>query len=271
MPVASDGIEMVRVAGWEELPWLVHGFSTRASGRTTVYRAAGELNLGFTAEDSRERVASNRELLITHLTGSDVAPGMVRLHQTHSSVVHRVDESHVLGSAEAPLLEGDGLMTDVPEVLLGVLTADCVPVLVVDTRRRAVAAFHAGWRGTLQQIVEQGIVRMREEFGSAPVELLAAVGPAIGACCYTVGAELRNLFEGRFAYGAELLAVGDGAELRLDLAEANRRQLLAAGLDNAAITMTGACTSCQTDRFFSHRAERGRTGRMMAVVGVRRT
>jgi YfiH family protein len=259
---------MVRVAGWAELPWLVHGFSTRAGGRTTAYGAAGELNLGFTAEDSRQIVAANRELLLAHL-GTDAASGMVGLHQTHSSVVHRVDQSDVLGLASTPMLEGDGLMTDAPGVLLGVLTADCVPVLVVDTRRRVVAAFHAGWRGTLQQIVEQGVTRMRDEFGSAPGELLAAVGPAIGGCCYAVGAELRDQFEGRFAYGAELFFVNEEAEIRLDLAEANRRQLLEAGLDDAVIRMTGTCTSCQTARFFSHRAEHGRTGRMMAVVGVR--
>jgi YfiH family protein len=261
---------MVRVPGWAELPWLVHGFSTRGGGRTTVYGVSGELNLGFTAEDSRELVAANRELLLEHLHGGEQA-GMVRLHQTHSSVVHRVGQPDVLGSADAPALAGDGLMTDVPGAMLGVLTADCVPVLVVDTRRRAVAAFHAGWRGTFQQIVEQGVGRMREEFGSAPEELVAAVGPAIGACCYAVGAELRDQFVGRFAYGAALFSVGDGAEIRLDLAEANRRQLLAAGLDDAAVSMTGMCTSCRTDRFFSHRAERGRTGRMMAVVGVRST
>lgn len=268
MPVASSGIEMVRVPGWVELPWLVHGFSTRTGGRTTVYRASGDLNLGFTADDSRDAVAANRELFIERLLGSDAAWGMVRLHQTHSSVVHRVDQSHVLGSTKAPVLEGDGLMTDVPGLLLGVLTADCVPVLVVDTRRRAVAAFHAGWRGTFQQIVEQGVARMQKEFGSVPGELAAAVGPAIGPCCYTVGAELRSQFCDRFAYGAELFSTGEGEAIRLDLAEANRRQLLAAGLDAAAISMIGACTSCQSDRFFSHRAEGGKTGRLMAVIGL---
>jgi YfiH family protein len=140
-------------------------------------------------------------------------------------------------------------------------------VLVVDPRNRAVAAFHAGWRGTVQQIVEQGVVRMRDEFASDPRELLAAVGPAIGACCYEVGEELRDRFADRFAYAAELFS--SKPTLHLDLAEANRRQLISAGLAPDSITMTGLCTNCRRDRFFSHRAERGVTGRMMTIAGIR--
>ncbi len=281
----TSRINMIAVPGWAELPWLVHGFSTRAGGFTTIYMSdrkagdpAGELNLGFTPDDSPETVRANRELLLSHLPG---AWGLVTARQTHSALIHRVDESHALGPGSPPLPVGDGLMTDVPGVLVGILTADCVPVLVVDRRRRAVAVFHAGWRGTVQQIVELGVLRMREEFGSAPEDLLAAVGPAIGGCCYTVGEEVRQQFASRFPYAGDLFSrpssqtgAGNGqqnvtaATARLDLGEANRRQLLAAGLADSAVTVVGACTSCHPDRFFSHRAEHGVTGRMMAVVGV---
>ncbi len=277
----TSRIHMIAIPDWAALPWLVHGFSTRAGGFTTIYMSdrkagdpAGELNLGFTPDDGRGTVQANRELLLSQLT--DVW-GLVTVRQTHSAILHRVDESDVLSPGSPPLLFGDGLMTDVPGVLLGILTADCVPVLVVDRRRRVVAAFHAGWRGTVQQIVETGILRMREEFGSVPEDLLAAVGPAIGACCYTVGEEVRQQFANYFPYAEDLFSYptagpgshdGVGPAARLDLAEANRRQLMAAGLAESAITVIGACTSCHTERFFSHRAERGVTGRMMAVVGV---
>jgi YfiH family protein len=298
-------IDLITVPGWATLSWLVHGLSTRAGGGTTVYRRdqargelfgeragapagelggelAGELNLGFTSDDSRAVVTRNRELLLAKLLGARLlggdhasgpeAPRLVTLRQTHSANVLRVDRSHVHSCASPAVLEGDGLMTDVPGILLGILTADCVPVLVVDTHRRIVAAFHAGWRGTVQQIVEKGIARMGQEFGSAPEELQAAVGPAIGACCYAVGEEVRQQFADRFTYAdslfSEAAATEGPAATHLDLAEANRRQLLAAGLDAESIHMTQVCTSCQTDRFFSHRAEHGKTGRLMAVVGM---
>ncbi len=145
-------------------------------------------------------------------------------------------------------------MTDEPGVLLGIQTADCIPVLVADRKNRAVAAFHAGWRGTLARIVENGVGRMRLEFGSRPEHLIASIGPGIGQCCYSVGDEVREQFESQFIYAPALFrevydsdpvkekypmlfltarAPGHsdlGPRMHLDLAEANRRQLLAAGL-----------------------------------------
>ena len=189
--------------------------------------------------------------------------------------------------------KADGLMTDKPGLLLGVQTADCIPVLVADRKRRAVAAFHAGWRGTVERIVETGVGRMRLEFGSRPEDLIAAIGPGIGPCCYAVGEEVLSGFESQFAYALELFrdvydsdpvrtkypmlfltqrAPGHstiGPSLHLHLVEANRRQLLAAGLKPRSINVVGGCTSCQPELFFSHRASKGRAGRMMSVIGVR--
>jgi hypothetical protein len=177
--------------------------------------------------------------------------------------------------------------------LLGIQTADCIPVLVADRRRKAVAAFHAGWRGTVRRIVENGIGRMRLEFGSQPEDLVAAIGPGVGPCCYVVGEEVRSEFESQFSYGSDLfreVASSDpvrtrypmmfmtqrapghssaGSGLHLDLIEANRRQLLAAGLQPGAIQFVGACTNCHPELFFSHRGSRGRCGRMMSVIGIR--
>ncbi len=155
-------------------------------------------------------------------------------------------------------------MSDESGVLLGIQTADCLPVLVVDRSRRAVAAFHAGWRGTWKRIVEKGVLAMQAEFGSDAEQLSAAIGPGIGSCCFEVGPELRKLFGDRFSYVDELFV----RDSHLDLVEANRRQLLAAGVRPESIYINGDCTACRVDRYFSYRAERGKTGRMLAVIGT---
>ncbi|MGA8531438.1 MAG: peptidoglycan editing factor PgeF, partial [Acidobacteriaceae bacterium] len=288
--VVKSQIEIVQAPGWREIPWLVHGFSTRTGGVTTAYRPgqrAGELNLGFTQSDTRENVLENRRRLLAAVG----APGatLVTFRQVHSSLVRRVQRAD---GERAPAWKGDGMMTDEPGVLLAIQTADCIPVLVADTKCRAVAAFHAGWRGTLKRIVEGGVNRMRVEFGSRPEDLIAAIGPGIGVCCYAVGDEVRSEFGSQFAYAPELFhEISDsdpvrekypllfltarapghsnlGPSLHLDLMEANRRQLLDAGVGAEAITVIGDCTRCQNNRYFSYRAEQGFTGRMLSVVGI---
>jgi polyphenol oxidase len=286
-------LDIVRVPNWDKYSWLVHGFSTRTGGRTTIYRSGGcDLNLGFNDSDDRETVAANRRLFVRSVTGGRGFSGTVTLRQIHSSLVLKVSGEDVQESAAPAALKGDGLMTVEPGVLLGIQTADCIPILVADTKNRVVAAFHAGWRGTVARIVESGVGSMRLEFGSSPEDLIAAIGPGIGPCCYSVGEEVREQFESQFPYAAQLFheaynadpvrekypmlflnarapGHGDlGPAIHLDLPEANRRQLLAAGLKESAIFVGGLCTGCSPDRFFSHRMERGFTGRMMSVIGI---
>ncbi|WP_228370687.1 peptidoglycan editing factor PgeF [Candidatus Korobacter versatilis] len=281
-------LEVLRAPNFN-LPWLVHGFSTRGGGGSDVY-GKGSLNLGITEHDSRENVERNRALFAQAMGAGDAKSHwpIVQMKQVHSGVVHKVD------GPIAEQLTGDGLITNVPELLIGIKTADCIPVLVVDTKKRAVGAFHAGWRGTVARIVEKGIGEMRRHYGSNPRDIQAAIGPAIGKCCYTVGEELIHSFESQFAYAKELFneeydfeslhnkypmlflnqrAPGHGepaTKIQLDLVEANRRQLLDARVPAANIYAFDACTSCDTKRFFSHRAEFGKTGRMMAAIGIRK-
>ncbi|KAA6459748.1 peptidoglycan editing factor PgeF [Acidobacteria bacterium AB60] len=263
---APNGVSLLTVPGWEALPWLWHAFSTRRGGVSVAYAAqesSGELNLGFTADDSRENVVRNRQLLAEAVTGDPATP-LVTVRQVHSAVIVTTGPD----APAQPACEGDGLITAQPGILLGIQTADCVPVLVADRRRKAVAAFHAGWRGTVQRIVEHGIARMAREFGSQPQDLVAAIGPAIGPCCYTVGPDLLSAFQAQFDDASSLFHTV-GNDLRLDLHEANRRQLLAAGLAPQAIALVGGCTACQPQLFFSHRAAHGRAGRMLSVIGIR--
>jgi len=291
---AQSRIEIVRVPAWLDLPWLIHGFSTRTGGETTVYRPAqraGELNLGFTASDPKKTVLANRKVFVTAVTQNAEAPSLVTLKQIHSSVTYVISKADTGDEAKR---KGDGMMTCKADILLGIQTADCIPVLIADRKKRAVAAFHAGWRGTLKRIVENGIGRMRLEFGSRPEDLVAAIGPGIGACCYAVGEEVRMEFESQFRYAPKLFSeVYDadpvkekypmlfltarapghsnlGPSLHLDLVEANRRQLLDSGINAENIYVQGDCTSCRPDRYFSHRAEHGFTGRSLSVIGIRK-
>ena len=297
----------IRVPGWERYEWLWHGFSTRSGGVSRVYLAdpekdaGGDLNLGFTAQDDPEAVRQNRRRFVTALTDnlktlaieipkpgigipgiamSEITLALVRQVHSNRSVLVRATDGCL---AQPGTVEADGLMSDEPGKLIGILTADCIPVMVVDPEHRAVAAFHAGWRGTVERIVELGVGRMRELFGTDPKQAVAAIGPGIGACCYTVGDEVRQRFGEKFSYAEGLFARSDDgrmmyaelrpaelkpAEMRLDLTEANRRQLIDAGLKPESIVAVGGCTSCQPEKFFSHRASGGRAGRMMAAIGV---
>ena len=293
--VAANGVQWLPVPGWNAIPWLWHGFSTRRAGVSRAYcaeDAPGELNLGFTQEDDRQNVLRNRSFLAEAVAGDPAVP-LLAVRQIHSNILVVAGPASASGEPGKPLGKGDGLMTDHSGLLLGIQTADCIPVLVADRRKRAVAAFHAGWRGTVKRIVENGIGRMRLEFGSRPEDLVAAIGPGNLACCYQVGEEVLSEFESQFRYGRELFrevyttdpvrtrypllfmtqrAPGHspmGPSLHVDLVEANRRQLLDAGLRPDAIQFVGACTHCHPELFFSHRGSRGRCGRMLSVIGIR--
>jgi YfiH family protein len=290
--VAGNGVHWLAAPGWRQIPWLWHGFSTRKGGLSRAYcaeDAPGEMNLGFTADDSREAVAGNRRLLAEAVTGDPQTP-LAIVKQIHSTLIRTVKKQD---AGRTLPCKGDGLMTGEAGILLGVQTADCIPVLVADRKRWTVAAFHAGWRGTVERIVEIGIGRMRLEFGSRPEDLIAAVGPGIGPCCYAVGEEVLSSFESQFQYFLALFhevydcdpvrmkypmlfltqrAPGHspiGPSLHLDLVEANRRQLVDAGVKPRAIKLLGGCTACRPELFFSHRASQGHAGRMMSVIGIR--
>jgi polyphenol oxidase len=286
--VAKNKLQLLISEKLSEVAWLRHGFSTRLGGVSRVY-GGNALNLGFTKEDSRAAVERNRELFLKELdlVNKNQAWPLVTLRQIHSDLIHRVD-----GVPIQPLA-GDGLISDTPGLVLGIQTADCLPVILADAKRRTIGVFHAGWRGTVTRIVEKGVGEMRKHFGSDPRNLVAAIGPGVQGCCYEVGAEVRTKFESQFAYGSELFrevkesdpvrekypllfltarAPGHSelpVKLLLDLVEANRRQLLDAGVPKKNIDTLGPCTACHTDLLFSFRAEKGFTGRLMAAAAIR--
>jgi YfiH family protein len=187
--------------------------------------------------------------------------------------------------------KGDASATNTPGLLLAIQTADCVPILLVDPQKRAVAAIHAGWRGTLARIAEKAAGRMHYEYGSEPSSLLAAIGPSIGPCCYEVAADFVSKFTAQFADAADYFDEPRSGEepnplqwlnrmppghqpppkgVHLDLRKANRSQLVAAGLLKGNIFESHLCTACRSDLFFSYRKEGALSGRLMSAVGVRK-
>jgi polyphenol oxidase len=277
----SRGLQILELTPFRKLPWLVHGFSMR-SGGVSPLDSQQVLNLGFMEWDTRENVTENRRLLQAALGAETFT--LAPLKQIHSDAIH------LFNAAPAHPCKGDASATNRSGLLLAVQTADCVPILLVDPKKRAVAAIHAGWKGSLARIAEKAVGRMRLEFGSKPSELLAALGPSIGPCCYEVGAEFVTKFYAQFADASEYFdepRTGDEPNplqwlnmappghqppprnVHLDLPKANRAQLLAAGLRPENIFPSGLCTACRTDYFFSHRREAGLTGRLMALIGIR--
>jgi YfiH family protein len=291
--IAKNKLQLLHSKKLGELGWLVHAFSTRTGGVSRVY-GGNALNLGFTKHDSRAAVERNRELFLKELGVANGRKGwpLVSLRQIHSDLIHRVDETRVDEMAKQTLA-GDGMVTDTPGLVLAVQAADCLPIILADRKRRAVGVFHAGWRGTGKRIVEKAVGEMRKHFESDPRSLVAAIGPGVRGCCYEVGEEVRARFESQFAYAGALFrevkesdpvrekypllfltarAPGHGelpAKLFLDLVEANRRQLLDAGVPAKNIDTAAPCTACHPELLFSFRAEKGVTGRMMAAVGIR--
>ncbi len=240
------------------------------------------MNLGFTEWDKREAVLKNRKTFQVALGADDHT--LVPLRQFHSAVIR------FFPSAPEESCRGDASLTNSQRLLLGVQTADCVPLLLVDPTKRVVAAIHAGWRGTLARITEKTVGQMRMRFDCKPSEIFAAIGPAIGGCCYEVGAELVTKFTAQFADAEEWfdeLRTGDEPNplqwlnmmppghqpppknVRLDLRKANRAALLTAGLNDKNIFVSDLCTACHTDLLFSYRKEAEFSGRLLSVIGLR--
>jgi len=278
----AQGVQILELAPFQKLPWLVHGFSTRTGGASVLNSGERVLSLGYTDWDQRENVLKNRQAFQSAIGATGLR--LALLKQFHSAV------ALFLASPPGEPCKGDASLTNSRGILLGVQTADCVPILLVDRKERAVAAIHAGWRGTLARAAEKTVGEMRKQFGSKPADILAALGPSIGGCCYEVGTELVTKFTSQFADAAEYfdeLRTGEEPNplqwlnmmppghqpppnnVRLDLGKANRSQLLAAGLRECNIFASNLCTACHTGLLFSYRREGANSGRLLSAIGLR--
>lgn len=294
----ADGLQVLQSPNLLRLNWLVHGFSTRPAGVSELPSAGNGrkptekvLNLGFTDWDSREHVLANRERFFRSIGGAKMCA--VTLRQIHSDIACGVSAASPQAVADGPP-KADAVFTREPGVILVVQIADCVPILLADTKHHAIAAIHSGWRGTVQRIAQKTLGRMQMEFGTDPHDVIAAIGPCIGQSCYEVGSDVAKEFHAQFANAREwfdgpfdALAAGENdpnwlpwltmrppghpppaPTVQLDLVAANRAILVEAGVPAANISASGFCTACRPDLFFSYRRERT-TGRMMAAIAIR--
>lgn len=258
---------VVQSAILESPDGVVHTFSTRQGGVSTGPFAM--LNLGQSVGDDLAAVEENRRRFFG---GFGIAPmQVVRAKQVHGDGVLLVDAG-LVGRTGFPRClvdepaEFDALITNVPGLALVVSTADCLPILIHDPVRRAVAAVHAGWRGTAKGIAARAVAAMHEAYGTEASDCRAAIGPGIRRCCFEVDANVTEAMADALPTWETHAEANRAGHWLLDLAGINRSLLVAAGLRPDRIEDVDLCTSCRNDLFFSHRAEKGRTGRMMNFV-----
>jgi YfiH family protein len=254
------GISFYSCSAFEKLPGLYHGFSTRNGG--VQNRAKHSFNLGYTAWDAVEQVDENRRRFLSALKLHETQ--LVTLRQVHSKQVHIIKE--FAGQWNPP--DGDGLICRDKNITLAVQTADCIPILIADPGKKVFAAVHSGWRGTLKQIALHAIRKIQNTYGSNPGDLLVAVGPGIRSCCYEVGREVADLFEQKYPGVCPAVSIpGRSDKYLLDLPKALRIQFRTSGIHPENVHNLDLCTCCNTETFFSYRAEGARSGRMMAAIG----
>ena len=262
-----NGTSVVQSAVLEAPVGIVHAFSTRQGG--VSHPPFATLNLGQSVGDDSAAVEENRRRFFGTF-GID-AGRVVRTWQAHGDGVLRVDAGLTARSGFPRCLlderaKFDALMTNLSGLALVVSTADCLPILIHDPVRRAAAAVHAGWRGTTKRIAARALGAMREAYGTDPSDCRAAIGPGIRGCCFEVDAAVTEAMAATLPdWGRHAQANRPGHWL-LDLAEVNRAILEAAGVRDDRIEDVGLCTSCRNDLFFSHRADKGQTGRMMNFI-----
>lgn len=254
-------------------PSVRHGVSTRLGGVSQGRLASA--NLSFRVGDAPEAVRENRRRLCLAL---GFAPERLvaaqQVHGTHVAVIAAEDAGRGALDWETALPETDALISDVPGVPLIGLAADCAVAAFHDPVRGVVGVAHLGWRGAVGQLGARTVATLAERYGSRPSDLRVAIGPSIGACCYEVGPEVVEQFRAAFPETPDLFRPEPSprpGHAYLHVRAGIRAQLLAAGVAENQLAFDGTCTACATDRYYSHRAERGRAGRFGVLIGLRET
>ena len=242
-----------------------HGFSTRLGGVSPA--PWDSLNLGANRGDDPANVEENFRRFCA-AAGADSAV-LVKNHQVHGGLVRSVTAQDIMTSPGAPgVYEADGLITDVPGLCLTIFSADCIPVLLYDPKKRVIAAAHAGWRGTALGIAGRAAEKMQSDYGCAPEHILAAIGPGISPCCFETHADVPDGLRAGLGPDAEdyIRPLPGGEKFSVDLKGANARWLRRAGLIPEHIAVCPACTACSRREFWSHRLLGNRRGSMAAVI-----
>jgi YfiH family protein len=249
---------------------FANGFSTRGGGTSPMPEHA--LNLAGFNEDTAENILENRRRflkLFPSELGQWALAGCWQVHGSDARVINSLTEAKPAEDARGDMIYCDAIVSNVRGVLAGVKTADCVPILIGDPSTGAFAAVHAGWRGTLAEAATKAMKRMSTEYKTKSQDVLIAIGPAAGACCYEVGADVIDTFRESFP-DQDLFTETRKNHARIDLLKGNQEQLISAGVAPDNIYIAPLCTMCRNDLFFSYRREKnvqGKVGRLMSVIG----
>jgi polyphenol oxidase len=257
-----DGIKVLTCLPLEEAGFA-NGFSTRLGGVSPF--PAGDLNLAGFDEDSSDNIYENRRRFLNAFDGDYQLTTAWQVHGDHIKTVRSADDVAETDS------KFDALVSGLPGILIGVKTADCVPVLIGDPVNKAFAAVHAGWRGTVQSIVIKAVEKMKAEFGSDRGDLICAIGPAATCANYEIGQDVIDAFSESFEDIAGLFKHTRDGHALIDLHLANREQLIKTGVRDENIYTAPFCTMDRPDLFFSYRLEKkkyGKTGRLLSVIGL---
>lgn len=243
---------------------FANGFSTRLGGVSAF--PEGDLNLAGFDEDSSENIYENRRRFLKAFDGDYT---LTTAWQVHGDDIKTVRFASDVSETDAKF---DGLISDLADTLIGVKTADCVPVLIGDPVNKAFAAIHAGWRGTVQSIAVKALAQMKDEYGTNAADVVCAIGPAATCANYEIGQDVIDAFGASFADSGKLFTPTREGHAKIDLHLANRDQLIAAGVSDANIHTAPFCTMDRPDLFFSYRLEKkrlGKTGRLLSVIGLK--
>lgn len=250
----NQGVEIYQTLSLND-SGLIQGFSTQSSG-----------NLALHTGDVPEKVIERRRYFLK-ACGLELEQ-LVAANQVHGTNVRKVDRQLAGSGAfsfESALADTDALITEVPGIVLSIFTADCLPVFLYDPDTPAVAIIHAGWRGTLGRIVERTLEMMVDEYQTTPGRVRAAIGPAICSKCFQVNRDLAD----RFTKVDPIAVSGNSVGYYVDLSGFNARLLVKAGVAPENIDLSGACTCCQPEKFFSYRGGNQTTGRMMGIISLK--
>ena len=261
----KDALAYLTFNELNKLENIRHGFSTRLGGVSKGEFTS--LNMSFGRGDSDENVTENYKRLCSAL---DIRyEDLVASAQDHNTYVRRVGEAEKGIGIYKPkdMLSVDGLITNERGVALVTYFADCTPILLADTKKNAIGACHAGWRGTVSRIAQITVEKMTAEFGTDPKDIIAAVGPAIGKCCYEVDRPVAQRFIDLDLPLPVADDIGNGKYMA-DLLSANKQILMHAGVQEKNITVSDVCTKCNCDLIWSHRATGGKRGGMCAILEI---
>lgn len=264
----NKGVTYLTYPALEELSGFVHAFSTRLGGVSEgIYSS---MNLSFTRGDDENSVMENYRRL-AEAVGFSVE-NIVTSDQTHTAnvrVITEADRGNGI-TKPRPYTDVDGMITNVPGLVLATFYADCVPLYFIDPVRKAIGLSHSGWRGTAAHIGAVTVRRMQEEYGSLPEDIYGAIGPSICQECYEVSEDVILEFQKTFPEQSwrDLFYRKENGKYQLNLWEANRQIMLETGLIEEHISLPGLCTCCNSEFLFSHRASRGKRGNLGAFLGI---